>query len=135
MLHRTIKTLAIDAASDLLIYINHDTKFAACINRAGLLKAHDMDIAVGCHPYAMTTAWISVALLPTTTPAEVSAADGPITEDWLEWCDDVFAAYGDKRGGMSIASAAQETGVISDARFADEINASLRAENRAALAN
>ena len=134
MLHRTIKTIA-NAASDMLIYVNRDTGFAACINRSGLLKAHDIDLAIGCHPYAMATAWVSVALLPTTAPVDVSAAEDPITEDWLEWCDDVFAAYADNHGAMSIASAAQDTGVISDARFADEVNASLRAETRAAMAN
>jgi hypothetical protein len=108
-------------ASGLLVHIDTDAGFAACIGLAGLRLAHNADIAVGCHPYSVATAWTAVALLPTLAPADLSEADAAMVADWAEWADDVFALHADDTL-LSLASAAQLTGNVTDARFADEVN-------------
>jgi hypothetical protein len=45
-----------------------------------------------------------------------------IVDDWCEWCDDVFARHAEHGAEESIASSAQQVGVITDARFCDEVN-------------
>ena len=111
--------------SGLLVYMDAKTMMAACIDIAGLrvAHAHARDVAVGCHPYASATAWTSTALLPTLAPATIDPADALMVEDWLDWCDDVFARYEEHSGEESIASSAQQTGAITEARYLDEVNA------------
>jgi len=128
----TTDTITVYAtATGLLIYIDHETKMAACINPSGLRVAHDRDLAVGCHAYASPTAWVAVAMLPTHTVADISPDDAPIVADWCEWCDDVFARHAEHSAEESIASSAQQVGVITDARFCDEVNVTLAREELA----
>ena len=91
---RTIHT----TASGLLVLIDEDTSMAAAITIDGLRLAHDAEIRIGCHPYASATAWTSTALLPTLAPATIDPADALMVEDWLDWCDDVFARYEESGG-------------------------------------
>lgn len=116
---RTIHT----TASGLLVLIDEDTSMSAAITIDGLRLAHDAEIRIGCHPYASATAWTSTALLPTLAPAIIDPADALMVEGWLDWCDDVFARYAEHSGEESIASSAQQTGAISDARYVAEVNA------------
>ncbi len=109
--------------SGLLVLIDEDLGMAACIGPAGLRLAHDAEIRIGCHPYASATAWTPAALLPTLAPATIDPADELMIEDWLDWCDDVFARYEDNSSEESIASSAQQTGAITEARYLDEVNA------------
>jgi hypothetical protein len=111
-------------ASGLLVHIDTDAGFAACIGLAGLRLAHDADIQAGCHPYSVATAWIGVALLPTLAPADIAEADAAMVADWASWADDVFALAADDTS-LSLASAAQLTGNVTDARFAAEVNVAL----------
>lgn len=121
---QTAATSTIHAtASGLLVYIDADTGMAACIGPAGLRLAHDAALTVGCHPYATATALTSAALLPTLTTATIAPADALMVEEWLDWCDDVFARYEEHSADESIASSAQQTGAITDARYIDEVNA------------
>ena len=108
--------------SGLLVLIDEDTSMSAAITIDGLRLAHDAEIRIGCHPYAGATAWTSIALLPTLAPATIDPADALI-EDWADWCDDVFARYEERSGEESIASSAQQTGAITEARYLDEVNA------------
>jgi hypothetical protein len=121
---RTIHT----TASGLLIYIDADTGMAACVGIDGLRIAHARELAVGCHPYAIVTAWIGVDMLPTITEAPVNVAEDAVVLDWCDWCDDVFARYAEHSAEESIASSAQQAGAITSARYLDEINATLAAE-------
>ena len=110
--------------SGLLVYMDAETMMAACITIDGLRLAHDAEIRIGCHPYASATAWTPIVLLPTlATPAVMAPDDAPIAEDWLDWCDDVFARHAEHHAEESIASSAQQTGAITDTRYLDEINA------------
>ena len=110
--------------SGLLVYMDAETMMAACIDIAGLRVAHARDVAVGCHQYATATAWTPIVLLPTlATPAVMAPDDAPIAEDWLDWCDDVFARHAEHHAEESIASSAQQTGAITDTRYLDEVNA------------
>jgi hypothetical protein len=120
----TTDTTLFVTASGLLVHIDTDAGFAACIGLAGLHLAHNADIAVGCHPYAVATAWIGVALLPTLAPADIAAADAAMVADWTSWADDVFALAADD-ASLSLASSAQLTGNVTDARSADEVNVAL----------
>jgi hypothetical protein len=121
----TTATTLFATASGLLVHIDADAGQAACIGLAGLRLAHSADIAVGCHPYAVATAWIGVvALLPTLAPADIAEADAAMVADWAEWADDVFALAADDTS-LSLASAAQMTGNVDNARFADEVNVAL----------
>ena len=111
-------------ASGLLVLIDEDTSMSAAITIDGLRLAHDAEIRIGCHPYASATAWTSTALLPTlTTTGPDSIADQLMIEDWSDWCDNVFARYEEHSGEESIASSAQQTGAITEARYLDEVNA------------
>ena len=83
---------------------------------------------------ATASAWISNAMLPTLAPATIDPADELMIEDWSDWCDDVFERYEEHSGEESIASSAQQTGTISDALFADEVNLSLAREELAEVA-
>lgn len=116
---RTIHT----TDSGLLILIDEDTSMSAAITIDGLRLAHDAEIRIGCHPYASATAWTPAALLPTLAPATIDPADALMIEDWADWCDNVFARYEERSGEESIASSAQQTGAITEARYLDEINA------------
>jgi len=116
---RTIHT----TASGLLVLIDEDTSMAAAITIDGLRLAHDAEIRIGCHPYASATAWTSTALLPTLAPATIDPADALMIEDWADWCDNVFARYEERSGEESIASSAQQTGAITEARYLDDVNA------------
>ena len=116
---RTIHT----TANRTLIYCDSETRMSAAITRDGLHLAHAAEIRIGCHPYAGATAWTSTALLPTLSPATIDPADALMVEDWLDWCDDVFARYEERSGEESIASSAQQTGAITEARYLDEVNA------------
>ena len=109
--------------SGLLVLIDEDTSMSAAITIDGLRLAHDAEIRIGCHPYASATAWTTAALLPTLAPATIDPADELMIEDWLDWCDDVFARYEENSGEESIASSAQQTGAITEARYLDEVNA------------
>jgi hypothetical protein len=120
----TAATTLFVTASGLLVHIDADAGFAACIGLAGLRLAHNADIAVGCHPYSVATAWITVALLPTLAPADITAADTAMVADWTSWADDVFSLAADDTS-LSLASAAQMTGSVTDARLADEANVAL----------
>lgn len=100
----------------------------AAIGMDGLRLAHNADLAIGTHPYASATAWTPVALMPTLGPAMVSANDAPMVEDWMEWCDDVFARFAEHGAEESIASSAQQVGAITDARYCDEVNVALARE-------
>jgi hypothetical protein len=120
----TTTTTLFATASGLLVHIDTDAGFAACIGLAGLRLAHNADIAVGCHPYSVATAWISVALLPTLAPADIAEADEAMVADWASWADDVFALAAED-AMLSLASAAQVTGSVTDARLADEANVAL----------
>ena len=132
---KTTATRIINATdTGLLIYIDADTGMAAAIGIDGLRLAHNADLAVGCHPYATASAWISNAMLPTLAPAMVNPADAAMVDDWIDWCDDVFERYAEHSGEESIASSAQQTGCISDARFADEVNLALAREELAEVA-
>lgn len=111
-----------------LVYTDHDSHVSAVITVPGLRMAHDRDLAIGCHPYAAATAWVATVLLPRLSPAPITGNDAMIVADWCEWCDDVFARYAKHSAEESIASSAQQTGVITDARFCDEVNASLAEE-------
>ena len=116
---RTIHT----TDSGLLVLIDEDTSMAAAITIDGLRLAHDAEIRIGCHPYASATAWTSIALLPTLATAFIDPADALMIEDWSDWCDNVFARYEERSGEESIASSAQQTGAITEARYLDEVNA------------
>ena len=132
---KTTATRIINATdTGLLVYIDADTGMAAAIGIDGLRLAHNADLAVGCHPYATASAWISNAMLPTLAPATIDPADELMIEDWSDWCDDVFERYAEHSGEESIASSAQQTGCISDARFADEVNLALAREELAEVA-
>ncbi len=122
---KTTATRRIINATDtgLLVYIDADTGMCAGITIDGLRLAHDAEIRIGCHPYASATAWTSTALLPTLSPATIDPADALMIEDWSDWCDNVFARYEEHSGEESIASSAQQTGAITEARYLDEINA------------
>lgn len=128
-IHSTIKTFETFNDTTMLVYVNNDAGISASIFLHGLRTAHNADLGVGCHPYASATAWTSVSLLPTLAPVDISAEDLPIVEDYLEWCDDVFARYEEHSADESIASSAQQTGAITDARFADEVNVQLARED------
>ena len=131
----TTATRIINATdTGLLVYIDADTGMCAGITIDGLRLAHNADLAVGCHPYARATTWIAEALQPVLAPAMVNPADAAMVDDWIEWCDDVFARYAELSGEESIASSAQQTGCISDARFADEVNLALAREELAEVA-
>jgi hypothetical protein len=117
--------------SGLLVLIDEDTSMSAAITIDGLRLAHDAEIRIGCHPYASATAWTSIALLPTLATAFIDPADALMIEDWLDWCDDVFARYEDNSSEESIASSAQQTGAITEARYLDEVNATIAAEQAA----
>lgn len=132
---KTTATRIINATdTGLLVYIDADTGMAAAIGIDGLRLAHNADLAVGCHPYSAATWWHPIALLPTLAPAMVNPADAAMVDDWIDWCDDVFARYAEHSGEESIASSAQQTGCISDARFADEVNLALAREELAEVA-
>ena len=118
-------------ASGLLVFIDADLGMAACIGPAGLRLAHDAALAVGCHPYATATAWTSIALLPSLTTATITPADALMVEEWLDWCDEVFARYEEHSADESIASSAQQTGAITDARYIDEVNGAIAAAQAA----
>ena len=125
----TTTTRTINATdSGLLVYIDAETQMAACIGIDGLSIAHARDLTVGVHPYATATAWTAKAMLPTLAPAMVNPADLLMVEDWIDWCDDVFARYAEHSDAESIASSAQQTGAITDARYIDEVNATIAAE-------
>ncbi len=128
----TTATRIINATdTGLLVYIDADTGMAAAITIDGLRLAHDAEIRIGCHPYASATAWTSTALLPTLAPATIDPADELMIEDWLDWCDDVFARYEERSGEESIASSAQQIGAITDVRHLAEVNETLAAEQAA----
>lgn len=121
---RTIHT----TANGTLIYCDSETRMSAAITRDGLHLAHNAELAVGCHPYAGATAWTAIALLPTLASATTVPAEDLVVNDWLDWCDDVFARYAECHAEESIASSAQQTGAITSARYLDEINATIAAE-------
>ena len=132
---KTTATRIINATdTGLLVYIDADTGMVAAIGIDGLRLAHNADLAVGCHPYSAATWWHPIALLPTLAPAMVNPADAAMVDDWIDWCDDVFARYAEHSGEESIASSAQQTGCSSDARFADEVNLALAREELAEVA-
>ena len=106
-----------------LIYADDETGMAAALTLNGLRIAHAADITIGVHPYATATAWTPSALLPTLAPAFIDPADALMVEDWLDWCDDVFARYAEHHAEESIASSAQQTGAVTEARYLDEVNA------------
>ena len=133
-IHSTIKTFETFSSTIMLVYVNDDAGLSASIFLSALRTAHNADLGVGCHPYASATAWTSTTLLPTLAPVDISAEDMPSVEDYLDWCDDVFARYEEHSGEESIASSAQQTGCISDARFADEVNLALAREELAEVA-
>ena len=118
--------------SGLLVYLNTDLRMAAVISRDGLRKAHDAELRVGCHPYAVATAWVPAALLPALAPAMIDPADAEMIEDFMDWSDDVFERYTEHSGEESIASSAQQVAVITDARMCDELNIVMHAEDAAA---
>ena len=122
---RTIHT----TANGTLIYCDSETRMSAAITRDGLNLAHNAELAVGCHPYAGATAWTAIALLPTLAPATTVPAEDLVVNDWLDWCDDVFARYAECHAEESIASSAQQTGAITSDRDLAKINASLAAED------
>ncbi len=121
---RTIHT----TANGTLIYCDSETRMSAAITRDGLHLAHNAELAVGCHPYAGATAWTAIALLPTLASATTVPAEDLVVNDWLDWCDDVFARYAECHAEESIASSAQQAGAITSARYLDEVNATLAAE-------
>jgi len=122
---RTIHT----TANGTLIYCDSETRMSAAITRDGLHLAHNAELAVGCHPYAGATAWTAIALLPTLASATTVPAEDLVVNDWLDWCDDVFARYAECHAEESIASSAQQTGAITSDRDLAKINASLAAED------
>lgn len=114
----------------LLVYTSDDCDFAACITLNGLRTAHDSDLRIGCHPYSGATAWVSKALLPTLRIAIMPLGFGEMVDDWMEFCDDVFARYAEHSTEESIASSAHQVGVIG-AEVSSEveaINAAMHAE-------
>jgi len=120
----TTATRTINAtASGSLIYIDAETRMAAALTLNGLRIAHEADIALGVHPYATATAWTSRDMLPRLTPATIDPADALMVNDWCDWCDDVFARYAEHHAEESIASSAQQTGAVTEARYLDEVNA------------
>ena len=120
----TAATRTINAtAAGALVYIDADTRMAAALTMNGLRIAHAADITIGVHPYATATAWTPAAMLPTLAPAMIDPADALMVEDWLDWCDDVFARYAEHHAEESIASSAQQTGAVTEARYIDEVNA------------